>query len=410
MIPRWAVALLFGVVIVAVDAQTPGRRACYYESWGVYRPGEGAYDIDDIPAEMCTHLIYSFCGVSNVTWEILVLDPELDIQGKNYERFTGLKAKYPDLKTTIAVGGWGEGGKKYSQMVSVPERRASFIKSIVAFLHQYNFDGFDLDWEYPGASDRGGKYSDKDNFLLFVQELRAAMDAEAMGWELTAAVPVARFRLQEGYHVPELCELLDAIHLMTYDLRGNWCNFADTHSMLFTRPTWDKWTSYETLNVNDGALLWEEFGCPANKLVVGTPFYARTYTLASPSMHDIHAGIKQWIGGGNPGPYTEAYGTLAYFEVCKMMLDDAAWVDEYDAEGFVPYTYKDDQWVGYEDPDSLKLKVDHVKEKGYLGAMVWAIDQDDWHNWCGLGANPMMNVIYNGLKDYVVPGTTPKKN
>ena len=63
-----------------------------------------------------------------------------------------LKEKNPDLKVMLAVGGWAEGGKKYSDMANTAESRTRFVKSAVAFIKKHGFDGLDYDWEYPGAS------------------------------------------------------------------------------------------------------------------------------------------------------------------------------------------------------------------------------------------------------------------
>ena len=66
----------------------------------------------------------------------------------------GLKKQNPKLKVMLAIGGWNEGGKKYSAMAKSQSSRAKFVESVVAFLEKHEFDGFDLDWEYPGAQVR----------------------------------------------------------------------------------------------------------------------------------------------------------------------------------------------------------------------------------------------------------------
>ena len=50
----------------------------------------------------------------------------------------------------IALGGWNDSaGNKYSRLVNDAAARRRFIMNVIQFIEQHNFDGLDLDWEYP---------------------------------------------------------------------------------------------------------------------------------------------------------------------------------------------------------------------------------------------------------------------
>lgn len=186
--------------------------------------------MSNIDPNLCTHLIYTFVGIGT-DGSVNVLDSWLDLpSGKDgFGKFTKLRQKSPGTKAMVAIGGWNEGSVKYSEVVGNPGVRARFVQNVVNFLKQHNFDGFDVDWEYPNQ--RQGKPADRENYIALLAELRSEFNK--YGYILSVAVAAAEASASQSYLIPKLSQHVHFINLMTYDLNGSWNNFAGLNAPLY---------------------------------------------------------------------------------------------------------------------------------------------------------------------------------
>uniref|UniRef100_A0A452TGD1 Chitinase-3-like protein 1 n=1 Tax=Ursus maritimus TaxID=29073 RepID=A0A452TGD1_URSMA len=358
------------LVLVLLQSCSASKLVCYYTNWAQYRDGLGSCLPDAIDPFLCTHVIYSFANISSNeidTWEWN--DVTL------YKTLNTLKNRNSNLTTLLSVGGWNFGSQRFSKIASKARTRRTFIKSVPPFLRTHGFDGLDLAWLYPGRRDR--RY-----FTKLVKEMKAEFAREAQEGTrqqllLSAAVSAGKVTIDSGYDVAQIAQYLDFINLLSYDFHGAWRQTTGHHSPLF-RGQED--ASSDRFNNADYAVSYLlRLGAPANKLVMGIPTFGRSFTLAS-SETSVGAPIS---GPGLPGRFTKEKGTLAYYEICDFLHQ--ATVHRLTGQQ-VPYATKGNQWVGYDDKESVKNKVQYLRNRQLAGAMVWALDLDDFRGvFCGGG-------------------------
>jgi chitinase len=320
----------------------------------VIQPGE-------IAARKLTRINYAFANIQD--GRIVVVNP---VDAPNLAALVALKKENPSLQILVSVGGWLWSGN-FSDAVLTPESRSRFIDSVVAFVEQYNLDGLDIDWEYPGQIGAGNRFrpEDKVNYTLVLAELRERFNREQRKLGRPLLLTIAAGASQEFLEHTEMRRVarsVDTVNLMAYDYYEPGSEaITGNHAPLYTDPADPKHVSADT-SVRE----FEQAGVPGRKLILGVPFYGHVWGNVAATDHGL-------FQTGSPVPNAFA----PYRAIVATMLDQG-FTRYWDASASVPYLYSAEkkQFISYEDPESLAAKCVYVQRMHLGGVMFWEYGAD----------------------------------
>ncbi|CAG8150355.1 unnamed protein product [Penicillium salamii] len=340
----------------------------YYEGWSASSKCHET-KVTDLPLGSLTHLNFAFAYLDS-NYEIIPMD---DLTWSLFDDITAVKDTNPALKIFVSVGGWTFSDNEtttqplFGEIAADSEKRKTFSENVLMFIKFYGFDGIDIDWEYPGAGDRGGKKRDTENYVALLKELRSVFDKSGYDLGISFTAPSSYWYLR-WFDIAGMMKYADWLNFMTYDLHGVW-DQDDAIGSIIQGHT--NLTEIKTA----AELLWRVDTDPS-KVVMGFGFYGRTFTLSDSSCTSPGCSFSE---GGKAGSCTDQSGYLAYYEVADILQKNPSISPMHDEDAAVLYfSWDDDQWISYDNETTFKQKLDWASEVGIGGSLIWASDQDDY--------------------------------
>lgn len=273
-----------------------------------------------------THINYAFGHVNEAFDGVSIAN-----EGR-LRQMVELKKQRPGLNVLLSIGGWGSG--RFSEMAANEKYRKAFAKDCRRVLKEYGLDGIDIDWEYPTSNAAGISSSPDDtkNFTLLMRDIRKAIGPKKL---LTLATVASA----EYIDLPAILPYINFVNIMSYDMG----NAPKHHSALYSSDNSGWMTGDKAVKAHLAA------GVPADKLVMGMPFYGR---------------------GGKEYPNFQDFNKVGYAKGFRECWDETA---------KVPYLVneKDTLVFGYENPRSLAIKCQYILKQNLLGGMYWDYDGDN---------------------------------
>jgi chitinase len=390
----------------------------YFEEWSIYYAG---YNIANLQqngvADKLTHLIYAFANVTTTPAPACsIADSWADYQtpylpsvsgvaypGPLYGNFAAiqqLKELHPKLKVLMSMG--GASAPNVAAFVSASSTAAGrkalasscigmFIKGDIAagVTAPGLFDGFNIDWEFPTATDT-------KNFTALLAEFRSQLDA--LG-KKTGKHYVLSFDSPAGAQnyvnidLKKASEQVDFLTIDGYNYAGSWETQTNDASPLFdTRkdPLYG-----QDLDINSTVDAYLKAGVPPHKYTMGVPLYGAGWSGVANVNNGLYqdatgpsavplangTGVCTDLSGNTPGcdllltPGTATYASLAN-------LSANGYSTWFDAQRLAVSLYDPttETFYTYDNPESAMLKMLYLDIKvpgGLGGAYAWALKDDD---------------------------------
>lgn len=317
-----------------------------------------------IPAGKLTHVNFAFARI-DAEGRVVFQDPRFEAA---IASLVQLRQRHPHLKVLVSVGGWEAEG--FSDAALTSASREKFAHSAIDFLRRHRLDGIDLDWEYPGQGVAGIKYraEDKENFTWLLREVRAQLGAASAADGRTDAnrylLTIASADREYFAHteMEKLHVHLDWINVMAYDFFNSLTATTGHHAGLYASER----AAPADRNADASIRQHRAAGIPADKLVLGVAFYGRRFEGVDP----LHEGLHR--------PYERYGGDHSYAELANAYFGCEGFARRWDARARASWLWNaaTRTFITYEDPQSLRAKMEYVRSHGLGGVMFWELSQD----------------------------------
>lgn len=355
--------------------------------------------LTEAQASYLTHIIYAFIemradGSLAVGSADAAHSQDLEADRKKalqrLEMLGRVKRNTDGLRTLFAVGGW-ENSQYFSDCVASEEMQANFIRDMKLVMTEYDFDGVDIDWEYPVTGGAvNGTAADRDNYVKFLRRLRkelAGLQKELKRQEpylVTIASAAGSWVLEVGYDLDNIIDAVDWINVMTYDYYGAW---SPSKWGAYTGPVSPLY--YGTPKGFSGKMnadyTLKYYTCRTSKpekILMGLPFYGRYWYHVGDAI-DKQDPLWRLAEDANGVQFPNATnyegGFAGWHDVKNDWLKRPGFEKMFHEKTQTPYLWSASNrtLLAYEDVRSLKAKMAYASSRGIGGVMFWAIDLDD---------------------------------